>query len=129
MRIRDGFFDVPRYGSLLLPAGFLVLLLGLAGPVLSQKVPETGTFLADRHKTAGIECGGCHKENPPAQAVPAAVCLGCHTDITKAGETGGGQPNPHRAHMSYPECGSCHHSHKLSEDQCGNCHNFGYETP
>jgi hypothetical protein len=110
-------------------AGFLMLLLGFSSFALSQETPDAGKFLANRHKAAGVECDGCHKENPPKKEVPTAVCSSCHTDITKAAETKEGQPNPHRAHMSYPDCKSCHHAHKPSENQCGNCHNFGYETP
>jgi hypothetical protein len=37
----------------------------------------------EKHRTLGIDCSGCHKENPPKQKVPVAVCLGVMA-ITKS---------------------------------------------
>ncbi len=129
MRTKYSLLNACGYALAVLSLGSLVSIMGFSGLARSQDAPEAGRYLADLHKAAGMECDGCHREKPPKEAVATATCAGCHKEITKSAETKGGQPNPHRAHMSYPDCKSCHHAHKPSENQCDNCHNFGYETP
>jgi len=94
---------------------------GAAGP----------SFLADRHKSAGIDCEACHKENPPAKLVPMPVCLGCHGgDYTKLAEqTNKVAPNPHDSHLGKAPCELCHHAHKPSEYYCVNCHILDSKVP
>ena len=87
-------------------------------------------FLADKHKIAGIACGGCHKENPPKDQVPTVICNECHGDQAKlANRTQKVIPNPHESHLGDVKCELCHHAHKPSENYCGNCHEFGYKVP
>ena len=87
-------------------------------------------LLGDRHKNEGIKCENCHKETPPKNEVPTAVCLECHDDISEAPEAMGAQEiNPHYSHMMISECGVCHHAHIPSEDQCKACHDFGFNIP
>ena len=82
-------------------------------------------FLAERHKSAGITCEGCHKENPPQKRVPMGVCTGCHGDVLKIAErTNKSDINPHDSHVGVVECDSCHHSHKPFENFCSKCHDF-----
>lgn len=117
-----------KWLGLLCSVGALILLFALPDVAWSQKAPGKGVFLSERHKAAGIECARCHKENPPTP-VPATVCNSCHANIGESETTVQGKPNPHNAHMIFPECGKCHHIHKPSENQCAKCHNFGYKTP
>lgn len=87
-------------------------------------------LLGDKHKDLGIQCDGCHKESPPQNKVPTAVCQGCHGDYkTLAERTQKVDPNPHKSHEGDLECEMCHHSHKPSEDRCGSCHNYGFKVP
>ena len=115
---RHGFFLI-LFGAMIL-AATVTLVCGA-----EQKVP-----LGDRHKEKGIQCDGCHKENPPQNKTPMAVCQGCHGDYKSLGEkTEKVDPNPHRSHLGSLDCSSCHHSHKPSEDHCAGCHNFGFKVP
>lgn len=87
-------------------------------------------LLADKHKDAGVECSFCHKETPPQQSSPTAVCIECHADydaIAKATEKV--EPNPHDSHEGKLDCGVCHHVHKESEFYCSHCHAFGLKVP
>src|SRR5512136_2778690 len=62
-------------GKTLMPAVTAALLVAswclAAAPSTAQ-----GPLLGDKHKTAGIECSACHKENPPKEIAPTAACLG-----------------------------------------------------
>ncbi len=87
-------------------------------------------FLGDKHTAKGLECSGCHKENPPEKPVPTEACLQCHggtyaklADMTKA------NPNPHLSHLGDIPCSACHHSHKESELKCDSCHDFELNVP
>jgi len=89
-----------------------------------------GLFLADKHKNSGTDCSGCHKESPPKQDAPMAVCLGCHGDYPKvAAKTNKLDPNPHDSHLGEIECGKCHHAHKGSVNFCNECHQFDMKVP
>jgi hypothetical protein len=89
-----------------------------------------GALLADKHKNAGIDCNGCHKENPPKEKVPTAMCMNCHGNYAKLAEqTQKGEHNTHDTHLGELDCDKCHHSHKPSADLCGKCHNFSLKTP
>ena len=93
-------------------------------------VEAAPSFLADKHKVAGISCEGCHKENPPKGQVPTLVCNKCHGDQEKIAEkTRNIIPNPHESHLGNVKCELCHHAHKPSEDHCSNCHEFDYKVP
>jgi hypothetical protein len=89
------------------------------------------SFLADRHKNAGIDCEACHKENHPAKLVPMQVCLGCHGgDYAKLAEqTEKVAPNPHDSHLGEAQCEFCHHAHRPSEYYCANCHMLDSKVP
>jgi fumarate reductase flavoprotein subunit len=83
---------------------------------------EEDSELAGIHKSAGISCGDCHAESPPADAVLEATCLTCHDDYKEL--TAGTYEDPHNAHMAFRDCGDCHHVHRPSENQCLACHAF-----
>jgi hypothetical protein len=88
-----------------------------------------GTFLADKHKAAGLECNGCHVE-APSKAPDMKVCLKCHGPYDAlAAKTEKVNPNPHASHLGEEDCDSCHHGHKASVDRCGRCHAFGFKVP
>jgi hypothetical protein len=87
-----------------------------------EAVAEEDGHLAGTHKSAGISCGDCHAESPPAAAVPEVTCLTCHGDYQDL--TAGMYEDPHNAHYAFPDCGSCHHVHRPSENQCLTCHAF-----
>lgn len=91
----------------------------------SQKPADKGALLADRHKSAKVECVQCHKDKPAAP-VATAVCSSCHPNVAKGEKIREKLPNPHKAHMEYPDCSDCHHVHKASENQCAGCHNFEF---
>ena len=87
-------------------------------------------FLGDKHKNMGVDCSGCHKEDPPEQNVPMAACLGCHGDYPKvAAKTNKLDPNPHDSHLGEIECGQCHHAHKASVLVCAGCHDMDMKVP
>jgi len=83
-------------------------------------------LLADKHKTAGLECSSCHEETPPAKETPTAMCLTCHADYR---DVAASYIDPHNAHMEFTNCSDCHHAHKKSENQCLQCHTFNQEAP
>ena len=105
----------------------------LQGTVLSPADPTwaaEGIFLAEKHKDRGTGCSGCHKENPPKQDVPMAVCLGCHGDYWKvAAKTDKLDPKPHNSHLGEIDCGKCHHAHKPSVNFCNKCHQLDMKVP
>ncbi|HNY66819.1 MAG TPA: cytochrome c3 family protein [Deltaproteobacteria bacterium] len=105
--------------------GLLLFLFAAPHAAWTQSTPDAGALLGDRHKAAGIECARCHKDKPSAP-VPASICTGCHADMAKSEKIRDNLPNPHNSHMPYPECSSCHHAHKPSENQCASCHNFSF---
>ena len=111
---------------------FVVWMWGqylMLGPLCSVWATENA-FLADKHKSAGIGCEGCHKEAPPKKNVPTSVCLQCHGDNSKLAEkTEKLSPNPHDSHLGEIDCDKCHHSHKQSGDYCGSCHSFKFKVP
>jgi hypothetical protein len=90
------------------------------------EAPAAAQFLADKHKTSGVSCTDCHKETPPASEPGTEVCMTCHKDYQ---EKAASAVDPHNAHMSYTNCGDCHHGHKASENQCLSCHSFNLQTP
>jgi hypothetical protein len=98
-------------------------------PLLASWAGEP-SLLGDRHKEKGIECAGCHQENPPKEKVTTARCGACHKEQLKpSGSTKEEKADPHDNHMGLSECGICHHAHKPSEDQCKSCHDFGFKIP
>ncbi len=91
---------------------------------------DKASFLGDRHKEKGMNCGSCHKESPPKAAPGTDTCQGCHKDYAKptAKQQKEGH-NPHVNHLGITDCGVCHHAHKPSEDQCKACHSFDFTVP
>jgi len=83
-------------------------------------------FLADKHKSGGMECSSCHKETPPASDVPTERCMLCHEDYRDVASSA---IDPHNAHIEFASCGDCHHGHRESENQCLSCHSFNQKTP
>jgi hypothetical protein len=103
-----------------------VSILSSFGPTWAAE----GLFLGDKHKNTGMDCSGCHKENPPGGKVPMAVCLGCHGDYLKvAAKTNKIDPNPHDSHLGEIDCEKCHHSHKASVNVCNSCHQMDMKVP
>jgi hypothetical protein len=91
-----------------------------------QKPPVAASFLADKHKDAGVNCADCHKETPPSVETPTTTCLTCHEDYK---EKAASAIDPHNAHVTFSNCGDCHHAHRVSENQCNSCHGFNLTTP
>jgi fumarate reductase flavoprotein subunit len=116
---------------ILIPAMALLWAWGVS--VFSPSVPTWAAqalFLGDKHKNRGVDCLGCHKEDPPKLKVPIAVCLGCHGDYPKvAAKTGKLDPNPHDSHLGEIECKQCHHAHKASVNVCNACHDMDMKVP
>ena len=111
-----------------LTSGVLLFLLSIIS-AFSVCAAEN-QFLAEKHKKIGIECQGCHQENPPGKPVTTPTCLTCHGDYTKiAVLTEKVDPNPHGSHEGNLECNVCHNAHKSSKDHCATCHNFGFKVP
>jgi hypothetical protein len=95
-----------------------------------KATPAKSGFLADRHKGAGIECSGCHKETPPKEEPAMEACLKCHGPYEKLAAKGEKlEHNPHASHLGELECSNCHHGHKPSVDYCARCHTFGFKVP
>ncbi len=126
MLIRDGLPGMCKWKGILCAIGALFFLFTISSAAWSQKPADKGALLADRHKAAKIECAQCHKDKPGAPVV-AAVCSGCHPNVAKEEKIRAKLPNPHKAHMEYPDCSDCHHVHKASENQCAGCHNFEFK--
>jgi hypothetical protein len=110
-------------------------VVGMWGQYLMPNPPFSiwaaeNAFLAGKHKNAGIDCEGCHKEGQPKRYVPTSLCLQCHGDHSKLVEkTEKLSANPHDSHLGEIDCNKCHNAHKQSEDYCGSCHNFGFKVP
>jgi fumarate reductase flavoprotein subunit len=103
-----------------------VSVLSPSGPAWAAE----GLLLGDKHKNRGVDCSGCHKESPPQQGVPMAVCLECHGDYRKvAAKTDKTDPNPHESHLGEFDCGKCHHAHKASVNACNECHQMDMKVP
>jgi hypothetical protein len=109
---------------------FVVTLLSLLVSGSHFTWAAQPVLLGDKHISFGVQCDGCHKESPPQNKVPTAVCQGCHDGYKALAErTRKVEPNPHMSHEGELECETCHHSHKPSEDHCDSCHNFGFKVP
>jgi hypothetical protein len=121
----------PMKFTTLIPVMAVLWLLGVSVPSPSGgTVAADGLFLGDKHKNRGMDCSGCHKESPPKQDVPMAVCLGCHGDYGKvAAKTNEIDPNPHDSHLGGIDCGKCHHAHKPSVNVCNECHEMDMKVP
>jgi hypothetical protein len=77
---------------------------------------------ADRHKTHGIECEGCHKDKDKT-LFDYKQCLSCHESYEKVAErTKKLERNPHKSHYHNLPCTTCHHGHKPDENFCAPCH-------
>jgi len=96
----------------------------------AKPAPAKDGFLADKHKTAGIACSGCHKESPPKAGPSTEACLKCHGPYEKVvSKTEKLERNPHASHLGELDCSNCHHGHKPSVDYCAGCHTFGFKVP
>jgi hypothetical protein len=124
---------------LLVLGGFIMLFFWLVFHTLITDLSsfagaEKISLLGNRHKDTGIECEGCHKEKPPKEKVPTAVCLSCHKDFSKTSPSNknakkGDHPKSPHDQYEISECGLCHHIHRPSEDVCKSCHDFGFKIP
>ena len=120
----------PLISASLLVAAVIVLLF-----VGELAAAQPATPLLAKHQAAGVTCAVCHPETPPATAVRAPTCLGCHGDAAKlAAATWRTAPNPHASpHLvapAPPQCDTCHHLHRPSENACVRCHEgFVFEVP
>jgi hypothetical protein len=87
----------------------LSLFLSLA--IAQESSAAAMSMVADKHKAMGMDCSACHKESPPKDPTPAAVCMGCHGDAAAmAAKTKDKSPNPHAA--AELNCAMCHKGHK-----------------
>ncbi len=101
----------------------------LAADAGTQAPAAANTFLADKHKAAGLDCNACHIESQ-SKPPDTKVCLQCHGPYDKlAARTEKVEPNPHASHQGELECESCHHGHKASVDFCAKCHTFDFKVP
>ena len=103
----------------------LILVSGLGiGAVVSEE--KTGGFTAERHKSVGVSCIGCHKEEQPKTAAPEKSCLACHKSFDAVAErTKNYEPDPHNNHITQSsdiECTQCHQGHKADVILCQKCH-------
>jgi hypothetical protein len=101
----------------------VIAALGI-GAVVSEEKKDG--FTADRHKSRGLSCIACHKEEQPKTAAPAQACLACHKSIEAvAVRTKDFTHNPHDNHMTGSgnvECTQCHQGHKEDTLLCTSCH-------
>ena len=105
----------------------IALSAALVAAILSAHSLRAGQLLIETHRAAGVNCGQCHQEKPPALKPPPDVCLACHGDqATLAKKSENASPNPHAPpHAPSGEtqiCTECHHVHRPSEVSCSNCH-------
>ncbi len=91
----------------------------------AEKIQEV-QLLAVRHKSAGVECSGCHGETDPTGMISESQCLQCHGDYKDVAVS---YLDPHNAHHTSRDCGVCHHVHKPSEKICQGCHSFNVQAP
>ena len=99
-------------------------------PAMSQE----DRYLKNKHTAEfGVECAGCHTENPPADKVSTQKCEECHGTLLEIGEKTNlpDKPNPHINHNDELYCADCHHIHKRSENYCLGCHGreLQYDVP
>jgi fumarate reductase flavoprotein subunit len=110
-------------GKALLWVSVLILLHGAA--VLMAAEPQK-SFLADRHAEYG-DCISCHEEEKPEAGawVDVQKCLDCHGtwDELGARTVAFKEYNPHKSHLSEPDCSICHMGHMDSVLYCVQCHN------
>lgn len=106
---------------------------------------SSGSLLAAKHKTQGVECLDCHQKSylekakegmnyitgnysTPLKQInfPAELCLKCHEqDFDKVKlATNFEQSNPHDSHLGQIDCTLCHKAHRQSEVYCAQCHDF-----
>jgi hypothetical protein len=101
----------------------IVVVFGIVASIGEEK--KEG-FTADRHKSRGISCVGCHKEAEPKTAADAKICLTCHKSLEAvAKRTEDYDKNPHSNHItgsSDVECTQCHQGHKADTILCHRCH-------
>jgi hypothetical protein len=106
--------------------------LGLAMPMRAAEGPAAmGGALLQKHLAKGLNCNGCHQENPPATPVKINQCLTCHGTYGQLADKteGKGEANPHGSHQGDLACDSCHHVHKPSVNYCSQCHQFEFRVP
>jgi hypothetical protein len=101
----------------------IVVAFGIVAGIGEEKKED---FTADRHKSRGISCIGCHKEAQPKTAAPEKVCLACHKSLDAVAErTKDYSPDPHSNHITQSsdiECTQCHQGHKADTILCHRCH-------
>ena len=128
MKDKKGIAEITNFSTL-----FICIVMFACPFILYPSLTRAAgpSFLADKHKNAGIECGTCHKENPPGKSVPMQICLECHGgDYAKLAEqTKKVAPNPHDSHLGNAECEFCHHAHRPSEYYCSKCHILDSKVP
>ena len=110
----------------------LLLLVGQTATINAAETTPAGAqvLLLQKHVDKGMNCTGCHQENPPAKPVVMEKCLSCHGPYDKlASKTDKGEQNPHGSHQGDLSCDSCHHVHKTSELYCSQCHQFELKVP
>ncbi|MDR0588019.1 MAG: cytochrome c3 family protein [Burkholderiales bacterium] len=105
---------------------FVTLFAALSMSVFAAPM----TIPMGKHLEKGVTCAQCHKENPPAKAVPFEKCESCHgNNDAMAKRTEKVEPNPHFNHLGDVTCTECHKNHSESVLICSNCHKFNLKTP
>ena len=101
------------------------------GAFLSFQGSAFAANLADVHVAKGIQCSGCHAENPPSKAVKTAKCQSCHGDYAALAEkTKDMKPtNVHANHLGDLDCKECHQGYKPDKLACDECHQFKFTMP
>ena len=110
----------------LIPLMFLVLFASVPGAY------GNAPYLADAHKTKGLNCAACHGEKMSVDDNETAVntsCIQCHGSLAKMAEKSKEAVNAHKSHLGNMSCMVCHAGHTDSVTYCLNCHNFGMKIP
>jgi fumarate reductase flavoprotein subunit len=105
---------------------FCLIIVAALGIVAGIGEEKGEGFTADRHKSRGMSCVGCHKEAEPKTAADAKVCLACHKSLDAVAErTKDFEKNPHSNHITSSndvQCTQCHQGHKADVIMCHSCH-------
>lgn len=109
----------------------LFILIVLFASVLLWAA-ATAPYLADAHKTKGMNCAACHGEKMDVDDNETAVnaaCVQCHGSLAKVAEKSKEAVNAHKSHLGKMSCTVCHAGHTDSTTYCLNCHNFNLKIP
>jgi len=110
----------------LIPLAILVMVASTPGAYGNEP------YLADAHKTKGLNCAACHGAKMAVDDNETAVnasCVQCHGSLAKVAEKSKEAVNAHKSHLGIMNCTVCHAGHTDSAAYCLNCHNFNMKIP